>query len=335
MAYAAISTDTIVALVKNFNELAKDYDKADKKGQKTIKADLEVKAKKIQGVLDKDLAIYNKNASERYTNIDNQLARAVTLIKDGQKALATYAKSRKFDDLMSVNILDNAFGDMKRLEKDDDKAYSTAQFGYRNNPCDFSPLDKIFGDKYTKSFREVRKSTIDEGKKHIQPKLTKIDQLSQLALTLVKDAESAASKSKASLEDVRLALKTQTEDLSAHLKGDQKGQFGKFVTDVTKGADTVVKRSTEGEIAVEMIQSLLDDVLGSIKSAKAVGDGLKQRSKAAIAKVSKEAEKDKTVSGYIKALGLLSGQIDTKLKSLPPHYQSGLKALTAYRKKKA
>lgn len=300
MAYKTINATTVSTLTKNYNDEAKLYEaEKDKKKQKELKASLDLRAGKILDTLMKDIDVYDKNATERYLNIDNRLTRAVNLIKDGKTALATFIKTRSFDQLAIVTDLPDQFDQLDQEEKNDDRVYCDAQFAYRNNPASFDKIQKISGEKFVKPMMKVRQGTIDENKKHIQPKLDKIAQLAKMATQLVVEANLAERGAKADLTEIRTLLADAAKEADDHVKVDTKGNLvnmrrqveGSLVTMKTQAAS---KPMTETNM--NMVQSLLDNIIGQVKSAKIVVAAMADKEKSVKEAVPKSIQKDPAIT---------------------------------------
>jgi len=340
MAYTKLNSSTAKVMIENFNSFAKEYEKADKKKQKELKKELDLKGKKIQAVLDKDIAQYHKNAQERYTNIDNRLTRAIQLVKDAEKGAKAFEKSKKFDDLMPVNVAPTAIARLFQEESADDKAYSDAQFAYRGNPGNLDYIDKILGGKPAKNYRKVRQATIDNGKKHIQPKLQKMTEQQKLAEQLIKQCELMSKSAGEQLSTAKTDLKDLIDELKNELmnEADRKSiayrvkQAASNANSVVTQLDSMRKAGTLTSSTYQAIESLSSAILDHIKSAKAIADTLKKRIAVVIKSVPKSAQSDKEVATALKQLPQFVKAIDAKIKAMPDDYKRAASALKAAQK---
>ncbi len=329
MAYKTISGNTAIALTKNYNEEAKEYEaEKDKAKKKERKASLDLRAPKILAALMTDIADYDKNASERYLNIDNRLARAMNLIKTGKEALATYIKTRKVQDLVGITVLPAQFAQLALEEKQDDKAYCAAQTTYRNNPISFDQVKKISGDKYIKPMFAVRQGTIDEGKKHIQPKLEKIDQLAKMAEQLATQAQTLQKGDQADLTDLRKVFSDALADADKPLTEDKKGFLLNMCNASGNSLRTLKTQAATNPMtkdALSMVDSMQSNIIGNVKQGKVIVKRFQDAVKDAKASAPKTALKDPEIA---KALVDLPGKV-TELEKLLTTMAENLKEAMA------
>jgi hypothetical protein len=337
MAYKKINSDTVKALGTNYNNDVGFYNaEKDKAKKKALKETLDGRAQKISDQLKKDFIDYEKNAAERYTNIDDRLTRATLAVKEGKEGLATFAKSKSVHDLIKINVLEAMFLQLAQEEKTDDKAYSEAQFAYRNNPVSFDNVHKISGEKYIKPLLAIRQGTIDEGKKHIQPKLDKIGQLQKLAEQLVVQADLLAKGAQGDLSELRNLLATALNEAKEHLTGAKKEHLSAMQTSMANNLDSIRKQAALEKVGpdnVNMIESIQGNMLQQLKLGKQVVDRISKQATQAKSSVTKAVEKDDAIQKSITEIDKAVKGLDGLLATMAKDFKESLTHLEQARKK--
>lgn len=333
MAYTKVEPTAVQKIMTSFNKFEKIYEVADKKSKAQLKDDLEEKAKKMKVQLDADIEVYYKNAAQRYTNVDNHLARAHTLINAAKVAIKKYKEKWRINALDPALCVVAEFQGVTLLEKQDDAAYNPAQILYRANIADFSFMEKLFGTKYTKRYNELRLSTIEEGKKHIGPKLESIRQLAEVAVRLQEDADELVSGAKASVETTRDKLVDVMKTVKLDIDSDSGTTFGGLIASVTAKTDSVINHLTKGSGNIEVIQSIFSDGLGVLKSAKSRAQVLKEKIDSGIEKIDTAFADDTQITAYAKILQKMKFEIDDMLKSGAKEYKRGFDAMNDFANK--
>ena len=336
MAYKKINADTVTALGKNYNNDVGFYNaEKDKAKKKALKETLDGRAQKVADQLKKDFVDYEKNAAERYTNIDDRLTRATLAVKEGKAGLAAFAKSKSVHDLIKVNVLEALFLQLAQEEKADDKAYSEAQFAYRNNPVSFDNIHKISGEKYIKPLLAIRQGTIDEGKKHIQPKLDKILQLQKLAEQLVVQADLLAKGARGDLNELRNLLAAALDEAKEHVNGAKKEHLNAMQSGVSKNLETIRSQASMPKVGpdnVNMIESVQGNMLQQLKLGKQLVERITKQATQAKSQVTKAAANDDMIKKTIDEIEKAVKKLEELLTLMAKDFKESLTLLEQARK---